>query len=69
MLVADVISSSPALQEVEGPSLFEEMLYQDHTQGLDGAALPDSINLEYVSEGSTQVLYKISFFFFSQRRL
>ena len=35
-------SGSSIMQDVGGPSLFEEALHQAHTQGLDGVALPDS---------------------------
>jgi len=61
-LVVDVGSVSPKMQELGGPSLFEEVLHQAHTQGLDGAALPGSIYSGNVSEGSTWVLERMIFF-------
>jgi len=55
-------SGSPIMQEVGGPSSFEETLPQAHPQALDGAALPGSSDSRIVSEGSAWVLERIVFF-------
>ena len=55
-------SGSPIMQEVGGPSSFEEALPQAHPQGLDGAALPGSSDLGIISEGSAWVLERMVFF-------
>ena len=51
-------------QDEGGPSLLEEGLHEDHAQGADGVALalPCSIDLEKLGEGSTWVLDIIIFF-------
>jgi len=54
---------SPIMQEMGGPSLFEEALHQAHTQGLDGAYLPGSIYSGNVSEGCAWVLKRMILFY------
>ena len=53
---------SPNMQELGGPCLFEEVLHEDHAQGLGGVDLPGSINSGNVGEGSGWVLDKIILF-------
>jgi len=57
-------SEPPLLQDQGGPSLLEEELHQDRAQGADGdvLALPCSIDLEKLGEGSTWVLDRIIVF-------